>query len=65
MNDHHLKVQFNNTIEEVVQPQANTHEMESRYCTINTDRACSKIEKAVDRHQRRLKKRVNVIVGGE
>jgi hypothetical protein len=39
--------------------------MDSRYCTINTDRACLKVEKAVDRHQRRLKKRINVIIGDE
>lgn len=63
MNDHHLKVQFNNTIEDVVQPQAQAHTFDSRYCTLHTDRASSKLSQVADRHQRRLKNRINVILG--
>jgi hypothetical protein len=61
MNSHHLKAQFNNTIEEAVQPQAQARQFDSRYCTIQTDRTSSKMEQATEGHQRRLKKHIDLL----
>jgi hypothetical protein len=38
-------------------------QLDSPYCTIHTDRTGSKVSEAVDRHQRRLRKRINVMLG--
>lgn len=43
MNDHHLKVQFNNVIEEATLPQGRIQDFDQRYSTIHTDRTGSKI----------------------
>jgi hypothetical protein len=62
LQDHHNKVQFCNTIEQAALPHAQTNLLPAPYATI-TPTTVPPTDKAIDRHQRRLRKRVNALLG--
>jgi hypothetical protein len=62
LQDHHYKVQFNSEIDVVASPQATVHQLPTRYATLQN----GKLERTIEKHQRRLEKRVeNLVKEGE